>query len=432
MDYGTIKAERIGKRYRIGGKRERYDSLRESLVNAAKSAGARLAGVFAGNVPGAGNESFWALKDIEFEVGSGEVVGVIGKNGAGKSTLLKILSRITEPTEGRAHLAGRIGSLLEVGTGFHPELTGRENIYLSGAILGMKKREIDAKFDEIVEFSGVDKFLETAAKRYSSGMYVRLGFAVAAHLDPEILMIDEVLAVGDVQFQKRCLGKMGDIAGSGRTILFVSHNMAAVSALCPRVIVIDGGRIVFDGATGEGIARYMETFGCAGADVKFDGATERKGEGPLRFSAFRLEDSAGVTIPSAMTAKDISLVIEYESAAPLAGRSVEVNIGVNRWLGADIFTFAGGMAGADFSRLPQNGEVRCRIPRLPLAAGAFPLNLFCKVDGAISDWILGGATLEVVDGDYFGSGKLPPSGRSPVLVDHEWEVADRPLSGVSR
>lgn len=401
----------------------RYGSLRDTIVGAVKRAVGSFASLFSGAVPGAGTEFFWALKDISFEVAEGEVVGVIGKNGAGKSTLLKVLSRITEPTEGTATLKGRLGSLLEVGTGFHPELTGRENVYLSGAILGMKRREIDAKFDEIIEFSGIEKFIDTPAKRYSSGMYVRLGFAVAAHLDPEILFIDEVLAVGDAQFQKKCIGKMNDIAGSGRTILFVSHNMAAVSSLCSRVIVIDEGRIVFNGDTEEGIAKYLETYGTASAEVTFDKSTERKGEGPVRFTSFRIESGKGDTVSSVSTGGQLDFVLEYESSEPLSTHSVVATIGVNRQIGTDLFTLMSSVAGADFSNMPPRGSLRCSIEKLPVASGNFPVSLMLEVDGRISDWIVGAANLEVVAGDFYGSGKTLPQSRNPILVEHTWLAA---------
>ncbi len=249
----AIKAEGLGKRYRIGAVRERYHTLRDAIVNVAK-APVRLLSRLGGRSE---KNTIWALKDVSFEVKRGEVVGVIGRNGAGKTTLLKILSRITKPTEGRAEILGRVGSLLEVGTGFHPELTGRENIFLNGSILGMRRREIKARFDEIVAFAEVEKFMDTPVKRYSSGMQVRLAFAVAAHLEPEILLVDEVLAVGDAQFQKKCLGKMGEVAKEGRTVLFVSHNMGAVRALCPRAMILEAGRIALNGTTEEAIGAYL-------------------------------------------------------------------------------------------------------------------------------------------------------------------------------
>ena len=241
----AVRVERLGKMYRIGGKQERYRTLRDSLTDAVSAPFKRARSLLHGQAYGAAGleETIWALKDVSFEVKHGEVVGIIGRNGAGKSTLLKILSRITEPTEGYADVYGRVGSLLEVGTGFHPELTGRENIYLNGAILGMSRAEIDRKFDEIVDFAEVERFIDTPVKHYSSGMGLRLGFAVAAHLEPEILVVDEVLAVGDAQFQKKCLGKMSAVASEGRTVLFVSHNMAAVKRLCITGLYLDRGQL---------------------------------------------------------------------------------------------------------------------------------------------------------------------------------------------
>ncbi len=252
----VIRVEGLGKSFRLRHQRpERYVSLREVLADKARSIGRWLGG---GGHAAAEEEEFWALRDVSFEVRRGEVLGIIGRNGAGKSTLLKVLSRITEPTEGRVRLSGRVASLLEVGTGFHPELTGRENVYVNGAILGMSRAEMDRKFDEIVAFAEVERFLDTPVKRYSSGMYVRLAFAVAAHLDPEILVIDEVLAVGDAEFQKKCLGKMHDASRSGRTVLFVSHNMAAVKSLTTRSLVLDGGRVGFNGPSGSAIEFYTQ------------------------------------------------------------------------------------------------------------------------------------------------------------------------------
>jgi len=242
-----IEVRGVSKRFRLGAAAGGFPTLRD-----------RLASAFGGREPAEDRGEFWALRDVSFEVGAGETLGIIGSNGAGKSTLLKILSRITEPTRGEAILRGRIASLLEVGTGFHPELTGRENIFLNGVILGMKRTEVRRRFDAIVEFSGVEMFLDTPVKRYSSGMFVRLAFAVASHLDPEILVVDEVLAVGDAAFQEKCLGKMGELAGCGRTVLFVSHNMAAVENLTRRAIVLDHGRVVFAGPTPDAVARYLQ------------------------------------------------------------------------------------------------------------------------------------------------------------------------------
>jgi lipopolysaccharide transport system ATP-binding protein len=263
MSDTVIKVENLSKQYRIGSAVDRHQTFREALTDTFTYPFRRLKHAFnKGNAASDGNpEYIWALKDVSFEVKQGEVVGIIGRNGAGKSTLLKVLSRITEPTEGRATLRGRVGSLLEVGTGFHSELTGEENIYLSGTILGMKSNEISRKFDEIVAFAEVEKYLDTPVKRYSSGMYVRLAFAVAAHLEPEILVVDEVLAVGDAEFQKKCLGKMGDVATAGRTVLFVSHNMAAVQSLCRTAFQLESGRIVRTGDSKKVVSEYLSGSG---------------------------------------------------------------------------------------------------------------------------------------------------------------------------
>jgi lipopolysaccharide transport system ATP-binding protein len=255
----AIRVEGLGKQYRIGGPQKPYHTLRESITEMAFGSLRRFRTLLRrGSQDGAARDAFWALKDVSFDVRRGEVVGIIGRNGAGKSTLLKVLSRITEPTEGGADIAGRVGSLLEVGTGFHPELTGRENVFLNGAILGMKRAEILRKFDEIVAFAEVERFIDTPVKRYSSGMYLRLAFAVAAHLEPEILIVDEVLAVGDSAFRNKCLGKMGAVASEGRTVLFVSHDMTSVSVLCNRVILLQGGRVQQMGPPGEVIATYIQ------------------------------------------------------------------------------------------------------------------------------------------------------------------------------
>lgn len=252
----AIRVQGVGKQYRIGGTQEKYKTLRDSLAGTVHE----LTSVFQRKgIHKPKYEDIWALKDVSFEVKRGEVIGIIGRNGAGKSTLLKILSRITEPTEGIVDIYGRVGSLLEVGTGFHPELTGRENIYLNGAILGMKRVEIERKFDEIVAFAEVEKFIDTAVKHYSSGMYLRLAFAVAAHLEPEILLVDEVLAVGDATFQKKCLGKMGEVAHEGRTVLFVSHTMAAITHLCPQSILLADGHLAVNDRTSEVIATYLRS-----------------------------------------------------------------------------------------------------------------------------------------------------------------------------
>jgi homopolymeric O-antigen transport system ATP-binding protein len=310
------------RKYYALGEREPYKALRDVLTDALKSP-VRL--VRGGERAAARGEGIWALDDVSFELRRGEVLGLIGPNGAGKSTLLKILSRITAPTEGRIEIHGRIGSLLEVGTGFHPELTGRENVYLNGAVLGMRKAEIDRRFDEIVEFSGVARFLETPVKRYSSGMQVRLAFSVAAHLEPEILLVDEVLAVGDAEFQRKCLGKMHDVTRHGRTVVFVSHNLAAVRSLCTRALLLQKGRLVYDGDTDEAVDRYVGAGG--GRDVAIvegERLEERLakelvyGSEPLfRCDRIAVLDEAGLPVTAFRSDEDIRIAVDYTVLRPV-------------------------------------------------------------------------------------------------------------------
>jgi len=283
----AIDVEAVSKKYRLGEYHAAYGTLRESLVHA----GRRLTG----REHNRAAAEIWALQDVTFEVPEGQVLGVIGRNGAGKSTLLKILTRITAPTSGRAEIRGRVGSLLEVGTGFNQELTGRENVYLNGAILGMKRREIERRFDDILEFSGVERFIDTPVKRYSSGMYVRLAFAVAAHLEPEILLVDEVLAVGDAEFQARCLGRMEDFGDGGRTVLFVSHNMQAVAQLCHTAVLLDGGKLVRQGPSEEIVAHYLQTSAGAGSSHTWS-ADEAPGDDLVRLRSVRIVDGEGETV----------------------------------------------------------------------------------------------------------------------------------------
>lgn len=298
-----IKVEGLSKEYRLGQRGAAYETIRESLAKMARAPIARLRRN--GNKP----DTVWALKDVSFEIAPGEVVGIIGRNGAGKSTLLKVLSRITEPSAGRVELYGRVGCLLEVGTGFHPELTGRENIYLNGAILGMKRREIEKEFDRIVDFSEVEKFIDTPVKRYSSGMYVRLAFAVAAHMNPEILVVDEVLAVGDTQFQKKCLGKMGDVARQGRTVFFVSHNLAAVSQLCTRGILLADGQVLTDGAIDETISSYaLASVSRMLSEVTFPEQLDK----PAYFTRLCMLNNKGEKVVRFGNDEPFTLEIEYE------------------------------------------------------------------------------------------------------------------------
>jgi lipopolysaccharide transport system ATP-binding protein len=366
----VIRAERLGKKYLIGhqAQRERYVALRDvvgqSLRGMARSARDLLRG--APLVQGAAVEDFWALKDLDFEIRRGEVVGVIGRNGAGKSTLLKVLSRITEPSEGRVAIRGRVASLLEVGTGFHPELTGRENIYLNGAVLGMSRAEVRKKFDEIVAFAEVERFLDTPVKRYSSGMYVRLAFAVAAHLEPDILIVDEVLAVGDVEFQKKCLGKMSDVASSGRTILFVSHNMGSVAALCSTGMRLQAGRIAAAGPIQEVIASYL-----AAPLTATQAAFEPKAGRPS-VTAVRLDEGA-------LGRGDFIAAVDFVSPFPL--RPPVVGIVLHNQSGVPVWGTNGRFhpwEKTDFGRA--EGTVICEARALPLAPGSYRMTVW------LSDW----------------------------------------------
>jgi lipopolysaccharide transport system ATP-binding protein len=316
MTRTAISVESIGKEYIIGERDVNRRTFREMLASAASAPFRRLRQL-GGRVPT--NECIWALKDVSFEVKQGEVLGIIGRNGAGKSTLLKVLSRITEPTEGRIEIRGRVASLLEVGTGFHSELTGRENIYLNSAILGMSRKEVDAKFDEIVDFAGVEKFLDTPVKRYSTGMTVRLAFAVAAHLDPEILVLDEVLAVGDAAFQKKCLSKMGKVATEGRTVLFVSHYLNAVQSLCSRGILLGNGRMIADGPVENTLQAYRQAL----RSTELNEASHvlnpqaRRGNGKARFSAIRLMDEKGGTRSTFSVGESLRFELHYKIIQPI-------------------------------------------------------------------------------------------------------------------
>ena len=305
-----VRVEHLGKQYRIGGKQERYRTLRDMLTNAVTAPFHRLSSVVRGRSSTVSNDIIWALKDVSFEVQRGEVVGIIGRNGAGKTTLLKILSRITEPTAGQAEIHGRVGSLLEVGTGFHPELTGRENITLNGAILGMKRREIEKKFDEIVAFAEVEKFIDTPVKHYSSGMYVRLAFAVAAHLEPEILLVDEVLAVGDAAFQKKCLGKMGDVAREGRTVLFVSHNMQAVQSLCSSAFQLEEGQIAASGDSHSIVARYLASTSRVDSEARWS-EESAPGNEEIRLTAIRVCSENGSANGVYSSRKDVYVEVAF-------------------------------------------------------------------------------------------------------------------------
>ena len=324
----VIQAEDLGKRYRIGLTPQKYQTLIEKIttVLSAPLRAIRRVSTPKSDAP----DTIWALRGVNFEVQQGQVLGIIGRNGAGKSTLLKILSRITEPTTGQLTIRGRVGSLLEVGTGFHPELTGRENIYLNGAILSMKRAEIDRKFDEIVAFSEVEQFIDTPVKRYSSGMYLRLAFAVAAHLEPEILVVDEVLAVGDAEFQKKCLGKMGDVAREGRTVLFVSHNMSAILRLTQETIVLEKGQLILRSSSSEAVDFYLSAGNTNAGERIWDEDEVPAEAAPFRPLAVRVCDKTGTVVDDVRSVEPFTIEVEYALSAPLTGLRIGIYIGTAR------------------------------------------------------------------------------------------------------
>jgi lipopolysaccharide transport system ATP-binding protein len=424
----AIHVENIGKLYRIG-ERQRYKALRDTLsygLYAPFRAAASLFNGQNGHRPTASSSSsnkyIWSLKNVSFEIKKGEAVGIIGRNGAGKSTLLKILSRITKPTEGYARVYGRVGSLLEVGTGFHPELTGRENIYLNGAIIGMRKKEIDRKFDEIVVFAEVEKFIDTPVKLYSSGMYVRLAFAVAAHLEPEVLLVDEVLAVGDAAFQKKCLGKMGDVTQEGRTVVFVSHNTAAVSNLCRKAILLDCGQMKAAGPAGDIIDDYNREMTHLTTMVPIGGRHDRRGDGQIRFVCFHLEDSKGHVVPALRSGEDSYLVIGYECADGSSKKNVVVSFAIKDSWGAVLLHHRTNFSNQNFLQIPPKGEFICRIPRLPLAPAEYSINIFVGINEEPCDLIEDAAKMNVEPGNFFGTGHQGWPTLCRILVEGDWNV----------
>ena len=401
MPDAVIKVQGLGKKYkiRLGGQKPSR-TLREALPKALRS----LLHPF--KSAGAGSEDFWALKDVSFEVKRGECVGIIGRNGAGKSTLLKILSRITEPTTGRIELHGRVGSLLEVGTGFHAELTGRENIYLNGTILGMKKKEIDRRFDEIVAFSEIEKFLDTPVKRYSSGMYVRLAFAVAAHLEPEILIVDEVLAVGDVAFQKKCLGKMGDVAKGGRTVLFVSHNMAAVQQLCARGIVLANGQLIFSGTANDAVDQYIDMtdrrmeYGEDGF-VDLEKSRDKLYQAKV-FKRIRMLDENNIPRQTFPMLSAIKIEVDLENNENYPG--MDYGMGILTATGQRITSFATWML-KDKKEIPK--RIVLEIPRMNFCSGSFRiyLSMTHPKEGTYIDKIENAISFHIEAVDVFNTGR---------------------------
>jgi len=400
MTLPAIQVDNIGKVYQIAHQAAPSNSFREALTAMAKAPFRRFRQLRGTDDT---TEDFWALRNVSFEIDRGDVVGIIGRNGAGKSTLLKILSRIVEPTEGQATLRGRIASLLEVGTGFHPELSGRENIYLNGSILGMRKREIDAKFDNIVEFAEIQRFLDTPVKRYSSGMYVRLAFAVAAHLDPEILVVDEVLAVGDAEFQKRCLGKMQDLAsGGGRTVLFVSHNMAAIRTLCSKGILLRGGRVEMLGTSDAVVDGYLApTSAREPVSVRF----KRPSEARIWMTQVSLNVDGELSTTAPMGAS-LSLTVEFDTQTPLRhprfGYILQSSSGERLLNSNNRF-----QPSPSFERPVSQGVIECDLGAPPLLPGYYTFSFWLGDTERDHHVELESLSFEIIERDLWGLGKTP-------------------------
>ncbi|MBN1551748.1 ATP-binding cassette domain-containing protein [bacterium] len=407
----VISVEGISKKYRLGAT-IRYDTMRDKIA-------ARCRSILTGKKVEIKRkvEEFWALKDVSFDVRQGEVIGVVGRNGAGKSTLLKIMSRITDPTEGIIRMRGRVSSLLEVGTGFHKELTGRENIYLNGAILGMTKREISAKYDEIVDFAEVGQFIDTPVKRYSSGMYVRLAFAVAAHLEPEILLVDEVLAVGDAGFQKKCLGKMNDVARGGRTILFVSHNMAAVESLCSRSLLLDQGHIVAIGDTQHVLETYFGTIAETSAIIDLvDHPGRVKDYVPVLKTLSFIDKEGNPTATTPLT-DDITFRLSGETTTRLT--NVTVLIRIYKPSGTPAALCHSGYQYPDTVSLEGPFNIECTMRDCRMMHGPYVIKLFLKSDKGIIDHI-NDVSFEITPKDVYGTGKLLPMHTGSYVPDVQW------------
>lgn len=426
----AIRAEGLSKRYDITVGRPHHDTLRDQIVDGARSLWRGRRPSPTGTDDGTRGQ-VWALKDASFEVKHGEILGVIGRNGAGKSTLLKLLSRITEPTEGSADLFGRVASLLEVGTGFHPELTGRENIYLNGTILGMTNAEIARKFDEIVDFSGVETFIDTPVKRFSSGMVVRLGFAVAAHLEPEILIIDEALAVGDAAFQNKCIAKMGEVARGGRTVLLVTHQMGYISMLADRAMLLERGKVTFVGETPRAIAAYLdEATTKSSGDLRHHPGRE-SGMTPTIVAA-RVTDASGQDRDTFSAGDDWFLEIDYShpDRRTLGGGGFNLRTRDGFRIGS-LNTY---MCSRPPHQIPASGTLRFCIPRLPLNPGDFLVSVYVgDHPNEVSDWVGDAIAFSVIQSDFYGTGYVLHRDRGPSVLTGSCEVlAGDALASIAR
>jgi len=415
-----IKVKNVGKKYIIKHEQGKYIALRDVLMNVFKNP-IKFFKYKTKEVAGfQKKEDFWALKNINFDINKGEAIGIIGPNGAGKSTLLKILTGITPPTEGEIIMRGRVASLLEVGTGFHPELTGRENIFLNGAILGMTKKEMLEKFEDIVEFSGVRKFIDTPVKYYSSGMYVRLAFAVAAHIEPDILLVDEVLAVGDAEFQKKCLGKMDEVTKkAGRTIFLVSHNMGAIQKLCTRSILIENGEVKMFGKTSEVIDFYLNATQSI-SKTSIRERKDRKGNGALKITNCYFKTQEGYETNQIICGADATLVFEYECKEKTVLNDIVIGANLTNQENESIFLCHNQMTNDDFGVVQGKGKIECTIKHLPIVPGTYFVN-YRITEGTLEvDSMSNIIKVDVLNGDFFGTGSTLT--HSKVLVDHSWKI----------
>jgi lipopolysaccharide transport system ATP-binding protein len=423
----VIKVENVGKQYHLGkvGTGTMANDLNRwwHIARGKEDPYLKIGSTNDRTIKSSLNDIVWAVKDVNFEVKQGEVLGIIGKNGAGKSTLLKILSRVTAPTIGDIKVKGRIASLLEVGTGFHPDLSGRENIFLNGAILGMTKQEIKSKFDEIVEFSGVERYIDTPVKRYSSGMYVRLAFAVAAHLESEILIVDEVLAVGDAEFQKKCMGKMKDVAGHGRTVLFVSHNITALSNLCSSALVLKNGSILLSKSNvSEAVDLYLNDNREKTRNEKLSERIDRTGKGLIKIMDLELVNASDMVISSAVSGQKIKFKIGYNCIQNIQSTNISVAISISRSDGYLVTLLNNEIASSVFHNINQEGFFFCEIEKLPLTSGLYFVNVMVKQDDDIQDWVQEAMSFSVENGDFYNTGKMIPDSHKSILFEQKWFV----------
>ena len=397
----AVKVENLGKKYIIGHRSNEYARFNEYLTGLGKSILRRLRNPLKPYDVSLELEEFWAVRNVSFELKKGDRLGIIGHNGSGKSTTLKMLSRITTPTEGRITMRGRIASLLEVGTGFHPELTGRDNIYLNGSILGMTRSEIRAKFDEIVEFSGVEKFLDTPVKRYSSGMYVRLAFAVAAHLNPEIMVVDEVLSVGDAEFQKKCIGKMQDISSdSGRTILFVSHNMGAIQSLCNKGVVLERGKVIYYGEISEAVKRYIESRKIVSNVPLSERPRKAWEDGRIRFTRCVLKGENGNEIYSVALGTKAVFEIEFDCREEISG-DLQIVVSCHNSSNIRLASLTTRNLGLNLHFKKGLNQVRFILPRVPFYPDRFSVNLYAEMNGSEMDYVQDAFSFQTVEGPYY-------------------------------